>query len=329
MHEARYYEVDEQGVRCRLCPHLCHIVEGQEGHCRVRRNVGGKLYAMNYAQCSGYALDPIEKKPLYHFFPGKKILSLGTWGCNFTCQFCQNWHISQVKPTHMDLVPRQAVAMALQQGKDNIGIAYTYSEPIVWYEFVSETAELARAAGQKNVLITNGYVNEQPLAHLLPMVDAMNIDVKAFNDTFYQKTCSGRLGDVVRTVEQAASACHVEITTLVIPGLNDSPNELDCLAKWLAGINPDIPLHFSRYYPGYKLSLASTPRETLMMAYETARQHLNYVYLGNMPGEGMNTYCPDCGMLLIDRLARRSQLQQANSCPQCGKVVALVGEVPY
>lgn len=328
MREALYYTPHEQGVICGLCPKGCIIGEGRTGFCRVRTNIGGKLYTKNYAACSSYALDPIEKKPLYHFYPGSSILSLGTWGCNFACQFCQNWQIAQDNPETLEILPENAVAVAREyQKRGNIGIAYTYSEPSVWYEYIMDTAQAIHQAGLKNVLVTNGFISTEPLQALLPYIDAMNIDVKAFNDEYYHKVCAGRLDDVKRTVELSAGKCHVEITTLIVSGLNDAAEELTALAKWLAGINPDIPLHFSRYFPNYKMDKPATPPATMQMAYRVAREHLNYVYLGNMGGEGVNTYCPVCSLLVIDRQRPKSLLTSNKKCPQCGSAINIIGEV--
>jgi pyruvate formate lyase activating enzyme len=337
VHEALHYTSRGQTVACRLCPKHCTIAEGRTGFCRTRQNTGGKLYALNYARSTGQALDPIEKKPLYHFYPGSTILSLGTWGCNFACQFCQNWHIAQAQPETAELEPRAAAILARQLvSRGNIGIAYTYSEPSVWYEYILDTAALVRDDGLKNVLVSNGFINPEPLAQLLPVIDAMNIDVKAFNDEFYQTVCAGRLEHVKRTVELAASRCHVEITTLLVPGLNDAVGELTGLAKWLAGISPDIPLHFSRYFPNYKMDAPPTPLSTLELAYETARQFLNYVYIGNAGGAGRNTYCPQCGYKVIDRsggysrlAARPDETGCEKKCPECERNIHITGTVGF
>ncbi len=329
MREALYYRPGEAGVICELCPKGCTIGEGRTGFCRVRKNIGGRLYAQNYAACSSYALDPIEKKPLYHFYPGSSILSLGTWGCNFACKFCQNWEIAQADPQTMELLPGEAVRLAREQGPANIGIAFTYSEPSVWYEYILDTAQAGSKAGLKNVLVTNGFINPKPLAELLPYIDAMNIDVKAYNSEYYHKVCAGGLDDVKRTVELAAQHCHVEITTLLVPGLNDAKEEIAGLAEWLATVNKDIPLHFSRYFPNYKMEAPPTPLSTMEMAYETARKQLSYVYLGNIGGRGVNTYCPDCGLLVLDRISGHSHLADEKKCPRCGSVIAIVGTVMY
>lgn len=283
VHEALYYKQQDKAIVCGLCPRRCSIGEGQAGFCRVRYNKNNILYTANYARCAAIALDPIEKKPLYHFYPGSLILSLGTWGCNFACQFCQNWHLVQSVPETRELLPNQAVEEAIKlKPRGNIGLAYTYSEPSVWYEYILDTAELSHSAGLKNVLVTNGYINEEPLMKLIPYIDAMNIDVKAFHNDFYQQYCCGQLSAVQRTVELAAKHCHLEITTLVIPGLNEDSAEIAALAKWLSGIDPNIPLHLSRYFPQYKMNIPATSKETLYRAKEAADKYLKYVYLGNI-----------------------------------------------
>lgn len=328
MREAMYYHKQDKGVRCGLCPKNCMIDEGMAGFCRVRKARGDKLYAENYGLYSSYALDPIEKKPLYHFYPGSYIFSLGTWGCNFSCTFCQNWQIAQQNPETREITPGQAVEAAADIA-NNIGLAYTYSEPGVWYEFVLETSQLAHERGLKNVLVTNGFINPVPLAELLPHLDALNIDVKAFNENFYRKICGGGFSDVKRTVEAAAKVCHVEITTLLIPGLNDSREEIAAMAAWLSGISPDIPLHFSRYFPNYKLDVPPTPLPTLQMALMEATKHMRYVYIGNVQGEGENTYCYHCGQLVIERLHGKSHVTQDKTCPACGSEIKIVGDIRF
>ncbi|MGB9803090.1 AmmeMemoRadiSam system radical SAM enzyme [Desulfofundulus sp.] len=288
MQEALFYEKGDGGIAfCRLCPRFCKIREGNTGFCRVRKNQQGTLYTLNYGRVSSYGLDPIEKKPLYHFYPGSDIFSLGSVGCNLHCGFCQNWQIAHADPRTVYLSPEEAVAAAKEQvarGYPCVGLAYTYNEPFVWYEYVYDTARLARKEGLKNVLVTNGYVNEEPLRRLLPYIDAMNIDVKGFSGEYYREVCAGHLEPVLRTVEFAHGHCHVELTTLLVPGLNDSEEEIRRLVDWVAALSPDIPLHFTRYFPNYKFDLPPTPLETLKRAREIALEKLHYVYLGNVPG---------------------------------------------
>ncbi len=329
--EALFYERLEGGeVRCRLCPQRCRIAPGRAGICRARRNIGGTLYALNYAQVSSLAVDPIEKKPLYHFYPGSQIFSVGTFGCNFHCGFCQNWQIAHGDPFTREYPPAALVELAemarLQYG--SIGIAYTYSEPLVWYEYVYETARLAKERGLKNVLVTNGAIEEEPLRALLPYIDAMNIDVKAFTEDFYRDVCHGKLKPVLRTVEIAAAECHVEVTTLLVPTKNDSDEELEALTTWLASLNPAIPLHFSRYFPQYKFALPPTPLSVLAKARAIAARKLKYVYIGNAWELGGNdTTCPSCGFLLIRRTGYRTEIigLRGRNCSACGAEVEVVG----
>lgn len=278
---------DDRGgkARCNICPHNCVLCEGQTGFCRARSNRGGVIKADNYGLVTSMFLDPIEKKPLYRFFPGSRILSVGSYGCNLRCSFCQNYEISMAGKKRAGTVyvsPEELVEKAMQllpQG--NIGIAYTYNEPLVGYEFVTDCAKLARAEGLKNVLVTNGYINEEPLKELLPFIDAMNIDLKAFTEGFYTKI-NGDIETVKKTIETAAKECHVEVTTLIIPGENDSPEEMRSLSAWLAGIDRNIPFHISRFFPRYKMTdRGATPVETVYSLADIARGNLKYVYEGN------------------------------------------------
>lgn len=326
--QAKWYRKVDDKLICELCPRRCLIGPGQTGFCRVRRNRDGRLVAENYGACTSCALDPIEKKPLYHFYPGSRIFSIGSWGCNFTCRFCQNWTIAQQQAPSTFLSPEAAVDTALQYRPENIGIAYTYSEPGVWYEYMLDTARLARLRGLKNVMVTNGFISQPPLDELLPYLDAMNIDVKGFSEDFYRQMCSGSLADVKRTVEKAAASCHVEITTLVMGGHNDDPAEIRELARWLAAINPDIPLHLSRYFPAWEMDEPPTDIRILQDAKEIARDYLRYVYLGNVGGYD-STCCPECGRTLLDRFRRCSLLQPGKLCPWCGTEIAITGEVLF
>ncbi|HHY40205.1 MAG TPA: AmmeMemoRadiSam system radical SAM enzyme [Syntrophaceticus sp.] len=284
MQEARYYEkMDDQLVWCHLCPQNCKIKPGRKGICRARQNHDGVLYTLNYGKLTSWGIDPIEKKPLHRFCPGSLIFSVGTFGCNFRCGFCQNWEIAHGDLPTREVTAEELVKIALDARRaGSIGIAYTYSEPMIWYEFVYDTAKRARQEGLKNVLVTNGFVQKEPLMELLPYIDAMNIDVKAFTEEFYRKTCGGQLDPVLRTVELAHKTCHVEITTLVVPGMNDSEEEISSLVDWIASLDPSIPLHLSRYFPRYKFDLPPTPIATLKRAKEIALEKLKYVYLGNV-----------------------------------------------
>ncbi|MBO8158078.1 AmmeMemoRadiSam system radical SAM enzyme [Thermosyntropha sp.] len=320
--EALFYErLEEDKVKCLLCPHECRIMPGRTGICRMRRNLEGKLVSLNYGRLAALALDPIEKKPFYHFYPGKNILSAGTAGCNFSCGFCQNYHLAHEIPDlyEVDLSGLVAVTMDAQR-KDSIGLAFTYNEPLIWYEYVLETAEILKNENLKTVLVTNGYIKKKPLKRLLPCIDALNIDVKAFTDEFYRRNCRGDLKTVMQTVEEAALTGHVEITTLIIPGENDSEEELRNLSRWLAELNPDIPLHFSRYYPAYKFTSSPTPEGTLKKARDIAKEYLNFVYLGNLPGEQNNTPCLNCGNILIKRDGYKTQFVnfENGKCRSCG-----------
>ncbi|WP_448374947.1 AmmeMemoRadiSam system radical SAM enzyme [Fervidobacterium sp.] len=323
-----YKKLDDEKVQCELCPNYCVISSEKTGVCKVRKNIDGKLYSINYGEVSSIALDPIEKKPLFHFYPGSSIISVGTWGCNFRCSFCQNWEISQQRPLYLKrLTPSDLVLIAQEYiHEGNIGIAYTYSEPLVWYEFVYESSKLAKERGLKNVLVTNGYINEEPLSKLLPYIDAMNIDLKAFNNDFYQKVCGGRYEDILRTIELSVnSKVHVEVTTLIVPNGNDNLNELDEEFKVLSSISPDIPLHLSRYHPAYKYNKPQTSIDTLLKAFDLAKKYLNYVYLGNVWNEQYeSTYCPKCGSLVIIRRGydvKIANLDEEGRCKVCNNQI--------
>lgn len=283
--EARYYlKKAKDVVKCVLCPHECVITPGNKGICRVRLNESGILKTINYGLCTALALDPIEKKPLKNFEPGSLILSAGTFGCNLKCSFCQNWQIAHgEKPISKEIAPDELALLANKyKNENNIGIAYTYSEPLMWYEFVLDTCQEIKKYKLKNVLVSNGYIQEEPLKELLPYLDGANIDVKAFNQRFYPELCQGKLEPVTRTVAKMAESCHVEITTLIIPEYNDALKEIEELAKWIANISSDIPLHLSRYFPNYRLNLPPTPENTLLKAREVALKYLKNVYLGNV-----------------------------------------------
>ncbi len=285
-------------ILCELCPHACRLSEGQTGFCGARRVVDGVVRCINYGKVTSIQLDPIEKKPLRRFHPGSQVLSVGSFGCNLRCPFCQNNRIAFGRDAAgadqpacglqdadietLFVSPTRLVEMALEaRDEGNIGIAYTYNEPLVGYEYVRDCSVLARGQGLKNVVVTNGTVCEAPLRDLLPLIDAMNIDLKGFTEDAYRRL-SGDLETVKRTIALAANACHVEVTTLVVPGENDSAEEIDALSAWLSSLRRDIPLHLSRFFPQYKYSdREPTAVESLQRLYEVARRHLEHVVLGN------------------------------------------------
>jgi pyruvate formate lyase activating enzyme len=321
MKEASYYEkLDGGRIHCFLCPHNCHIADGRAGLCRVRMNRGGSLYSEIYGQVTSIAMDPIEKKPLYHFHPGSSISSIGTRGCNFACPFCQNWSISQADAALTPLSSEDAVRTAQREG--SVGIAYTYNEPLIWFEYVLDTAKLAKAAGLVNVLVTNGYASPEPFAELLPWIDAINMDIKSIRPDFYKKLCRGTLEPVLANAKEAAARTHLEITNLIIPEQNDGDAELEELASWIEReLGPQTPTHLSAYFPRYRLKAPPTPVETLERAHALFTRHLRHVYLGNVySGIGSSTCCHACGAELIQRrgYATRVVGLKDGRCGACG-----------
>ena len=279
--KSKYYENTGDKIKCALCPHYCVVSENHAGLCRVRRNISGELIAESYGQITSLALDPIEKKPLYHFRPGSKILSVGSYGCNMKCSFCQNHGISQFHAESEYISPEKLAELS-RKTPENIGVAFTYNEPIIGIEYIFNVAPLIRQNGQVVVLVSNGQINPEPLTELLPLVDAWNIDIKAFTPKFYRKH-GGNLETSKHTAEAAAQVSHVEVTTLIIPDENDGEGEIAALSEWLANISKDIPLHLSRFFPRYKMTdKPPTPKETLFKLAETAKQRLKYVYIGNV-----------------------------------------------
>ncbi len=328
MQKALFYKKLEKGlVHCKLCPRHCKLKPGKTGYCKVRENIDGTLITHVYNKVASLGTDPIEKKPLYHFFPGKNILSIGEVGCNLHCTFCQNHHISQCYATRFSgfqpVTSKQIVDEALQT-PDNIGIAYTYNEPFTFYEFMFDTARLAHENGLKNVAVSNGFVNPKPLRKILPLIDALNIDLKAFDKKFYKKQTKGKLKPVLKTLKIIAkNGNHLEITNLVIPGLNDDEKTFTDMVKWIAAeLGDHTPLHLSRYFPRYKLTLPPTPTETLNHLCTIAQEHLKYVYLGNVTdGLHSSTRCPGCGTLLIVRDNFDTKIIQPDftgKCEKCG-----------
>lgn len=321
-----FYKQKNELTRCELCPHFCILSEGKWGRCNVRTIQHGQLVATNYANVTSAAFDPIEKKPLYHFMPGNNVLSMGSFGCNMTCSFCQNYEISQHKPKSETLSVEE-LCQILSERLDTIGIAFTYNEPFMWYEYVYEVAKKIKELmpHQKIVIVTNGYINEAPLMKLLPYVDAMNIDLKGYTNHYYRKICGANLTPVLETIKLVANKVHLEITTLLVSEENDSFEEVENIAKFIAGINPNIPLHLSRYFPKYKLENQATEIEVLIKAREIARKFLNYVYIGNVATVDQNTYCPHCQELLVKRNLYNSEVRLSEPwCPACGKKIEMV-----
>ena len=272
-------------VECEICPHHCKIEEGHIGLCKGRKNEKGRIVSDNYGKITGIALDPIEKKPLYHFYPGSKILSVGSYGCNLNCPFCQNCDISMVGGKEIEtayLSCEELIEKAvILKDRGNIGIAYTYNEPLIGYEYVRDCAVLAKEKGLENVVVTNGYICEEPLKELLPFIDAFNIDLKGFTEEYYHKL-RGDLKTVKQSIETAAKECHVEVTTLIVPDENDSAEEMEALSSWLASVSPEIPLHISRFFPRWKMQDKEATNVNLVYRLaEVARGNLKNVYEGN------------------------------------------------
>lgn len=329
MKEALFYEKKENDkVQCFLCPHDCVISDDKTGICRVRINKGGTLYSAIYEEVTSISMDPIEKKPLYHFYPGSHILSIGTNGCNLRCSFCQNWSISQVENSGREKITSERLIVIAKKEK-SIGIAYTYNEPFIWYEFVIETARTIKKNGLNNVLVTNGFINEKPLVELLPYIDAMNIDIKSIKDDFYKDVCKGRLNPVKRTIEISAKKCHIELTNLIIPGLNDTREEIQELVDWIASVDSEMPFHISKYFPQYRADNKETPEETLKMAEEIAKKKLKYVYIGNIyTSEGNVTFCPGCKKRLLVRRGYKVLKNEIKDmkCKYCNYIIKGVFE---
>lgn len=323
----RLWEEHKEGnVRCILCPHRCIIRPGQRGVCGARENRDGMIHPVTAGIISGYALDPIEKKPLYHFFPGSSILSVGSYGCNLKCDFCQNYRISQ--GTGMESAPRLNALELVRRAAStpgNTGIAYTYNEPVIWFEYVTECAGLAKAKGLHNVMVTNGYVNPEPLDELTGIIDAFNIDLKAFSNDFYRRYTGATLEPVLESIRRVASSGrHLEITTLIIPGLNDTHDEMQREASWIAeNAGRSVPLHLSRYFPMYRRTTPPTPEETILRLRDFALKYLDYVYTGNMAGDdgGSDTRCPSCKSTVIRRVGyntRMTGITDDGRCIECG-----------
>ncbi|MDD2732423.1 MAG: AmmeMemoRadiSam system radical SAM enzyme [Desulfuromonadaceae bacterium] len=335
MKEAMFYEREGEGkVRCGLCRFRCLIRDGARGICAVRENRGGKLYSMVYGRICAEHVDPIEKKPLFHVLPGSRSYSIATVGCNFHCHHCQNYSISQVARnapvSSPELTPHEIVQRAINS--ECSSISYTYTEPTIFFEFAYDTARLAREAGLKNIFVTNGYICREALSAIAPFLDAANIDLKGFSEGFYHNMVHAHLSEVLDSIiEYRKQGVWIELTTLIIPGLNDSDAELRGIAEFIVtNLGIHTPWHVTAFYPTYKLTdRPGTPADTLRKAREIGiAAGLRYVYEGNRPGEGgENTYCPSCSTLLIKRYGFdiRSNRILRGACPECGAAIAGIG----
>lgn len=322
--EARYYKtVDHDTLQCILCPNLCVLKNNEIGSCKTRQNIDSKLYQLFYKMASSIAIDPIEKKPLYHFYPGSKIFSIGTVGCSFHCMFCQNYSISQFTDIHLEQIDEKEIFEIMKENKINL-LAFTYNEPFIWYETVYDISKYLKEKDKniKIVLVSNGYINSKPLMDLLPYIDAINIDLKSFQNDFYKNFCDGKLEPVLQTIRTAAKYIHIEVTTLIIPTLNDSEQEIRAIADFISSIDQDIPLHISKYYPCYKLNIPPTSTDTILKLVDVAKKSLKYVYSGNISSKDDSTYCT-CGNKLIDRHGYNAKTIgiKEGVCMDCGEKI--------
>jgi pyruvate formate lyase activating enzyme len=333
MKEAMLYDKLNGKVKCNLCNHRCTISPDGFGICHVRQNIKGKLYTLNYGRPIAVHVDPIEKKPLFHFLPGTKSLSLGTVGCNFNCQFCQNSDISQLpkeqgKIAGENLPPKEIVRLAKENNCQSI--SYTYTEPTIFFEYAYDTAKLAKKAGLKNVFVTNGYYTEETLAKMKGLIDAANIDLKTFDEKSHRELIGASVKPILNSIKKTWEAgLWLEITTLIVTEFNDSPNNLKNIARFIASIDKNIPWHISRYYPAYKYTKPSTSLETLEKAYKIGKEAgLRFVYVGNIQGNKLeSTYCPKCSEKLIERYGfevLKNKIKDGK-CPKCGEKILIVG----
>jgi pyruvate formate lyase activating enzyme len=322
------YKNDHGKAQCLLCPHFCKIADGKYGICGVRKNNGGKIELQTYGLISGYSLDPVEKKPLYHFFPGHNILSVGSYGCNMRCDFCQNYHISQNIPDRLECqISPENLAHAAKTSERNIGLAFTYNEPIIWFEYMRDVAFRVKEAGLYTVMVSNGFVNPDPLMEIISFIDGFNIDLKAFNGKFYRNLTGADIEPVKDGLKQiAGSGRHLEITTLVIPGQNDDEKEMAKETEWIAdNLGKNIPLHLSRYFPVFKRKDQATSQDTIERLAQIASQNLDHVYIGNSFSKaGQNTSCPECGLTVTIRSGYNTKsvnLDGNGRCAGCGNMI--------
>ena len=316
-------EVHSDNIKCSLCPHNCVIHNDKFGICSIRKNESMELKLPWHGVLSAVNIDPIEKKPLYHFYPGSNILSIGFYGCNFHCQFCQNYQISQSTISTAGKEPVMPEELMELAGKNGIAsIAYTYSEPVIHFEYITECAELAHSKGIKNVLVTNGYLNPSPARELLSLMDGVNVDLKSFTEPFYHKI-GGRLEPVKEFIRLASELTHLEVTTLVIPGENDSEKEIMKIAGFLADLDTNIPLHLSCYYPVYKYKTPATSISSVLSLAKSAEKFLNFVYPGNVGLKEINTFCPKCNNTIVSRKGYSVSTSGITDgkCSKCGNII--------
>ncbi|KMT20773.1 AmmeMemoRadiSam system radical SAM enzyme [Clostridium cylindrosporum] len=321
-----FYEKKEERNRCGVCPHNCLIDEGKFGVCKVRTVKDGELIAINYGEVSSSGVDPIEKKPLYHYKPSKNILSIGSFGCNMTCSFCQNYEISQNRPS-TQFVSAEDLIRIIPTIENNVGVAFTYNEPMMWYEYMCDASKKIKEDNEDTsvVVVSNGYINEEPLRKLLPYVDAMNIDLKGYTNKYYNKVCGANLNPVLETIRRCNDHCHVEITTLLVSDENDSLEEAKEIAQFIASVNENIPLHLSRYFPRYKMENEATKIERITEAQNEAKKYLKHVYIGNVGGVDNNTYCSKCGALLINRNGYSTKVHISEGrCNECKEKINII-----
>lgn len=329
--EAMLYEkAEDNKVHCFLCNHECIIAPLKRGFCGVRENREGKLYTHTYGEVIAANCDPVEKKPLYHFFPGTATFSIAAMGCNFRCGFCQNWEISQIakkkelKSFGYQLTPDQIIRSALENECESI--SYTYTEPTIFFEYAFDIARLARKEGLRNIFVTNGYMSSAAAEKIAPYLDACNIDLKSFREEFYRDICSAHLEPVLKTIRRLHQrGIWIELTTLVVPHQNDAEDELSDIASFIAALDRSIPWHISRFYPDYQLNdVEVTPLESMRKAYAVGKEHgLRFVYLGNIPSEAHDTFCPRCDHIIIARNGYTARVMMKDSvCPNCGEQIS-------
>jgi pyruvate formate lyase activating enzyme len=323
MQEALYYkQLENQDVQCLLCPHKCNIEPEQYGKCNTRVNRGGLLFTESYGILSAVSSDPIEKKPLYHYYPGHNILSIGSFGCNLRCDYCQNCEITQIDEKvlsrHSYRDPEDIASKAVLH-RNNIGLAYTYNEPSVYFEYMIRCAALIKEQNLSNVMVTNGYINPAPLEDILPHIDAFNVDLKSFRDLFYKERSGARLDPVLKTISRIAkSGRHLELTFLIITDHNDDEKEWKDMLGWISDhCGRETILHVSRYFPYFKMDKPPTPLSTMKRFIEMARERINYVYPGNTPQLDNHSYCPSCGNLLIERFLYKASMEGIGTAGEC------------